>query len=149
MKDKPLLVSVTKPLQQNTLNNSIGQSPSEDESSSCGQEIIHHLRNAMNHYNVHKILRWTLALDICFQSIRDFLICLIFISKWCCYLHLSLANVIFTSPIKLYNLSSPFRLLRALPILPRFYHCNDICWRLKIISSSLGKSFFPPVASLL
>jgi len=73
VKDKPLLVSVTKPLQQSTLNtcNSMGQSPSGDESSSFGQEIIH---------IVHKILHWTLALDICLHSIPDTLICLIFIS---------------------------------------------------------------------
>jgi len=71
MKDNPLLLSVTKPLQKNTLNNSMGQSPSEDESSSCGQEIIHHLGNVMNHCTVHKILCWTLTLDICFQSTRD------------------------------------------------------------------------------
>jgi hypothetical protein len=127
MKDKPLLVSVAKPLQQFTLNNSMGQSASDDESSSFGQEIIHHLGNAMNHYIAHKILRWTLALDICFQSIPDTLICLIFILKWRCYSHLGLANVIFTSPTKSYNLSSPFRVLHALPILPRFYRCNDIC----------------------
>jgi len=82
VKDKPLLVSVTKPLQQSTLNtcNSMGQSPSGDESSSFGQEIIHHLGNVMNHYIVHKILHWTLALDICLHSIPDTLICLIFIS---------------------------------------------------------------------
>jgi len=61
MKDKPLLVSVTKPLQQYTLNKSMGQSPSDNESTSFGQEIIHHLRNAMNHYIVHKILRWVTA----------------------------------------------------------------------------------------
>jgi len=42
----------------------MGQSPSEDESSSCVQEIIHHLGNAMNHYNVHNILRWILDLDM-------------------------------------------------------------------------------------
>jgi hypothetical protein len=57
----------------------MGQSPSDDKSSSCGQEIIHHLGNAMNHSIVHKTLRWTLALDICFQSIPDNLICLIYI----------------------------------------------------------------------
>jgi hypothetical protein len=28
----------------------MGQSPSDDESSSFGEEIIHHLGNAMNHY---------------------------------------------------------------------------------------------------
>lgn len=64
MKDIPLVVIVTKPLQLNTLNYSMGQSPSDDERSPRGQEIIHHTGNAMNHYIVRKILRWALALDM-------------------------------------------------------------------------------------
>jgi hypothetical protein len=68
MKDIPLLVSVTMPLQLNKLNNSMGQYPSDDESSPRGQEIINRTGNVMNHYIMRKILRWALALDRCFQS---------------------------------------------------------------------------------